>query len=158
MLEAQRIDRQYFQMDADDADLRAAQKAGVKMITQQSFADPGVTPQSAIHYRERAAKYVGGHDKLEEFSRLFLVPGQDHCIRGPGVAGSANPPMPTVEEWLDVLVDWVEKGKAPEQVIGHSVDNTVSRPICLYPKIAKYDGSGHVNKASSYTCEGEIHQ
>lgn len=156
MLEARRIDKEVFHMDSDNPDLRPAMNAGVKMITYHAFADPGVVPQSAINYHLKAADIVSGADKLDEFSRLFLVPGQDHCVRASGVAGSGNPPIPTVEEWLDLLVDWVENDKAPGHIIAHSVDNAASRPICKYPKMAKYDGAGDVDKASSYTCEAHF--
>lgn len=156
ILEAERLDKEVFHMDSDNPDLRPAMNAGVKMITYHALADPGVAPQSAINYYLKAADIVGGADELDKFSRLFLVPGQDHCLRSSGVAGSGNPPIPKVEEWLDLLVDWVENDKAPGQIIANSVDNTASRPICKFPKMAKYDGAGDVNKASSYTCEAHF--
>jgi feruloyl esterase len=153
MLDAQRLDKEIFHMDSDDPDLRVAKQAGVKMITYHALADPGVAPQNTISYYHKVADFVGGVDELDDFYRLFLVPGQDHCVRGPGVAGSANPPIPTVEEWLDLLVTWVENGEAPDHIVAHSVDNTATRPICKYPKIPRYDGHGRVDEASSFTCE-----
>ncbi|KAJ4171203.1 hypothetical protein NW754_007349 [Fusarium falciforme] len=156
ILDLERIDAENFQMASNDPDLRPAKKAGAKMITYHALADPGVAPQSSISYYHKSAGVIG-RDKVNDFHRLFLVPGQDHCIRASGVAGSGNPPIPTVEEWLELLVNWVENGKAPDHIIAHSVDNAASRPICMYPRMAKYKGHGDVSKASSFNCEGSFY-
>ncbi|RSL80796.1 hypothetical protein CEP51_006286 [Fusarium floridanum] len=138
-----------FQMASNDPDLRPAKRAGVKMITYHALADPGIAPQNSIEYYHKSCDIIGS-DEIDDFHRLFLVPGQDHCIAASGVVGSANPPIPTVEEWLDLLVNWVEEDKAPDHIIAHSVDNTVTKPICKYPRLAKYKGREDVNKASRY--------
>ncbi|RSM16698.1 hypothetical protein CDV31_004470 [Fusarium ambrosium] len=143
-------------MASNDPDLRPAKRAGVKMITYHALADPSIAPQNSIEYYNKSCDIIGS-DEIDDFHRLFLVPGQDHCIAASGVVGSANPPIPTVEEWLDLLVNWVEEDKAPDHIIAHSVDNTVTRPICKYPRLAKYKGREDVNKASSYNCEGSFY-
>lgn len=139
-------------MDADDPDIVSLRESGAKMLTYHAFADPGVAPQSGISYCHRSAKVLGGEEEALDTHRLFLVPGQDHCIRSRGVPGDVEPPIPTIKQWLDFVVDWVEEGIAPEQVVAESVDNTASRPICVYPDLPEYDGEGNVTDASSFSC------
>ncbi|KAH7124890.1 hypothetical protein B0J13DRAFT_628199 [Dactylonectria estremocensis] len=80
MLEAERIDAEFFQMASNDPDLRAAKEAGVKMITYHALADPGVAPQNSISYYHESSELIG-RDKVDDFHRLFLVPGQDHLLK-----------------------------------------------------------------------------
>ena len=78
--------------------------------------------------------------------RLFMVPGMLHCTGGPG---------PSSFDALGALEDWVEKGRAPERVVAsHSTNGTVdrTRPLCVYPKVAVYSGSGSTDAAESFTC------
>jgi len=81
--------------------------------------------------------------KTQEYARLFMVPGMYHCMGGPG------PNFPVVNALMS-LVNWVEQGVAPETII--ATNGVMTRPLCVFPKVAKYNGSGHSNDATSFTC------
>ena len=79
-----------------------------------------------------------------DFSRLFLIPGMAHCQGGAAT-----------DSWggLGALVDWVEKGQAPQRIVAHgtAVFPGRTRPLCPYPAYAHYDG-GNVEDAASFGC------
>ena len=152
MLKCRELDATFEKMDADDADLRPFQQTGNKILVYHGLADPGVAPQSSVHYYQESCKYTGGLGKTQEFHRLFLIPGMGHCFRSRGTAGNANIPIPSLEEMFEVLTTWVEKDQAPKSILATSVDGKVSRPICMYPGLPKYNGSGDVSSASSFSC------
>jgi feruloyl esterase len=75
-----------------------------------------------------------------------MVPGMFHCNGGPG-CGSVD--------WLAVVVDWVENGKAPAQIVGahaESGKSTRTRPLCPYPQVARYKGTGSIDEAVNFSC------
>jgi len=91
---------------------------------------------------------MGGGEDTTDFARLFLAPGVNHSGGGPG----AKPADP-----LGQLVDWVENGKAPNSLNGVVRDPstgavTATRAICMYPKVAVYNGHGSTTEASSFSC------
>jgi Tannase and feruloyl esterase len=94
---------------------------------------------------------MGGAEKTSEFARLFLAPGVAHCGGGTG-------PQPTGV--LDALLAWVEDGRAPETLTAVKRDQagavTRSRPLCQYPLVAKYKGSGSTDDAASFVCSREF--
>jgi feruloyl esterase len=91
---------------------------------------------------------MGGAAATDSFARLYLAPGAQHCASAAGPA-PAGP--------LAAVVSWVEHGKAPRSILGTVTDPatgvvTSSRPLCMYPLVSKYKGSGNPNVAGSYTC------
>ena len=75
-----------------------------------------------------------------------MVPGMGHCSGGPG---------PDRFDALAALEDWVERGIAPETIVASKVvdDEVVrTRPLCAYPEMAVYDGSGSTDAAASFSC------
>jgi feruloyl esterase len=81
-----------------------------------------------------------------DFFRLFMVPGMFHCGGGVGTNtfDAATP-----------LLKWVESGAAPEQIAATRVlEGKVvrSRPLCAYPQVARYKGSGSIDEASNFAC------
>jgi len=128
------------------------------MLTYHGLSDPLVSSQSSIDYYTRTAHLLGGDAATQQFHRLFMVPGMGHCIgigsvNGiTGVSPRANPPLLTAGQMYNALVDWVEHGNAPTTITVTTADNTVSRPLCMYPKKLTYV-SGDVNAAASYTCK-----
>jgi feruloyl esterase len=88
-------------------------------------------------------------DKTQKYARLFMVPGMYHCSGGPG---------PNVFDALTPLVTWVETGVAPEKIVATKfVSDTppavqMTRPLCVFPKVAKYNGSGSTSIAANFTC------
>jgi len=125
-------------------DLDTFRRSGGKLLTLVGMNDQLIMPRGVVHYyREMAARY-GNHDKpdferLQKFYRLFRVPGAGHC----GVPNA-----------LSTLVNWVENGVAPEQIIQQS--GTRTRPMCPYPQKAIYNGSGSTDDAANFSCGGNL--
>jgi feruloyl esterase len=160
-------------LNANTADLEEFKSHGGTLILAHGFADPRSPTLNTIAYYERliaSQTLEDGHGQQEreealrrtkEFARLFLFPGVGHCRDGAG-PDSANGdlfPGPLTEKIarvaLDPLVQWVEQGIAPDQMIAYHVTNNVqdfSRPICAYPALARYKGRGDTTKASSFRC------
>ena len=97
---------------------------------------------------------------MQDFYRLYMVPGMGHCGGGIGPNNFGNgfststDPAQNIFAALEV---WVEKGTPPERLIGsgQSVTDrgkTLTRPLCVYPQVARYRGTGDPNEASSFTC------
>lgn len=129
-----------------DPDLQAFASHGGKLLMWHGLADFGVMPEGSMDYYERVQALMGpGH--TQQFLRLFMAPGVDHC-------GGGNGPQPTGQ--FDDLVNWVESGKAPSTIDAVKRDAsgvvTEERPVCAYPRVARYKGSGDPNAASSYRC------
>ena len=128
-------------LDATSTDYSAFKASGGKMIIYHGWNDPALSALATIgHYEEAGRQDV----ELEEYIRLFLLPGVLHCGGGPG---------PGMADWLQVVRDWVEKGIAPDRVIViKSKENkeTMSRPVFPYPKKAVYDGIGNPDKEASF--------
>jgi feruloyl esterase len=91
---------------------------------------------------------MGGASETAAFARLFLAPGAAHCAGGPG-------PQPTGV--LDALLSWVEDGAAPDTLMAVRRDETGaitrSRPLCPYPRVARYRGTGSTDDARNFVCE-----
>ncbi|GID97635.1 tannase [Amorphoplanes digitatis] len=130
-----------------DPDLRAFQRSGGKVLIWHGQADQLIFPQGTVDYYERVVAAIGGTQRTEDFARLFLAPGVDHCAGGPG-------PQPA--DPLGALIGWVERGQAPGTLAGvvRDADGRIvrSRPICRYPEVAAYRGRGPVTEAASFVC------
>jgi len=130
--------------NATNPDLSAFRKRGGKMIIYSGWSDTAITGLSVVGYYED----VLGHDKTAEAdTRLFMMPGVEHCFGGPG---------PSFVNCLTEIDKWFETGTAPEQVTAYWLDGKMqpngSRPVCAYPKVAKYDGKGDTRDVSSFKC------
>jgi feruloyl esterase len=155
-------------LNATSTDLSEFREHGGKLLMYHGWADPLIPPQSSINYFNalvangrggfQQASFGGdGNPQLQRtqsYARLFMVPGMYHCSGGPG---------PNVFDALTPLVSWVETGAAPETIAATKfVDDTppavqMTRPLCLYPKIAKYRGSGNTNIAANFICVADEH-
>jgi feruloyl esterase len=130
----------------DDPDLAAFRDRGGKAIVWHGWSDQLITAHGTVDYYRRVQARMGGVEQTAEFLRLFMAPGVTHCAGGAG-------PQPTGQ--LEALVAWVEDGRAPETILATRSDqNGVarSRPLCRYPLVAKYDGSGSTDEAANFTC------
>ncbi len=117
---------------------------GGKLIFYHGVSDPWFSAKETINYYERL-QGANGPEPVSNWSRLFLVPGMGHC--GGGERTLDNFDMVTA------IVNWVEKGQAPEQVVAKGVSAPgESRPLCPWPSHAEYTGSGDPKSASSYRC------
>lgn len=130
----------------DDPDLSGFAASGGKLLTWQGQADQLVPTQGTVDYRERVEQAMGGTKRVDQFYRLFLLPGVEHCGGGSGLQ-AADP--------LGALVNWVEKGQAPRTLAVSGPDangKTAHRDICSYPQQTRFAGHGDVAAASSYRC------
>jgi hypothetical protein len=118
---------------------------GGKLLFFHGDSDPWFSPLDTLDYYKSLAAANGGADKVAQWSRFFFVPGMQHCGGGPALDRF---------DMLSAVVDWVEKGEAPESVIatGKAFPGR-SRLLCAYPKHAQYTGSGDTQDARNFRCE-----
>ena len=158
--------------NANNADLSAFERHGGKLVLYHGWADSLVPPQDDINYflrvaaahNESVANGYGGLTKTLQSSRLFMAPGMGHCFGGPGpnvFGGADNPggPADPAHNVLLALQRWVEHGQAPDQIIAtkYPADNltqppAMTRPLCVFPKVPIYSGSGDTTDAASFVC------
>jgi feruloyl esterase len=134
-------------LDATDANLAAFEQRGGKLIHYHGFSDPDVPPEASIHYYENVTRTLGGQGRVATFYRLFMVPGMGHCGGGPGT---------TSFDMLSPLEQWVEQARVPEKIIAARVtDGRISRtrPLCPYPQVAQYRGTGSTDDAGNFDCK-----
>ena len=151
-------------VNASSADLNAFKARGGKLLMYSGWADPTGPPTDAINYYKRVEEVVGGRQQSESFFRLFMVPGMAHCGGGPGpnffggFGPAASPPEVIKDPEHDVLsalVEWVEKDVAPDRIVAsHATNEKIdrTRPICPYPKVARWKGIGSSDNANSFSC------
>ncbi|HWE15658.1 MAG TPA: tannase/feruloyl esterase family alpha/beta hydrolase [Hyphomicrobiaceae bacterium] len=136
-------------------DLDEYRRHGGKLLTFVGANDQLIMPRGVInYYREMAARYGRHNDpdfkNLQRFYRLFRGPGVGHCAGGVG---------PQPQNLFNALVDWVEKGVAPETILaqgGQGAPPTRTRPLCAYPQTAIYNGTGSTDDAASFHCGGNL--
>jgi hypothetical protein len=131
-------------VNATNPDLSRFRRKGGKLIMTYGWADPVLQPLVGVHYYEQAMSRNG--PDTPQFFRLFMVPGMSHC--GGGVATDRY-------DAVTALVDWVEKGKAPQSLRAARVVNNKevrSRPLCPYPQVARYQGHGSIDDAANFRC------
>jgi len=119
---------------------------GGKLLMYHGWSDPQVTPVNSVSYYKDVLKAVGNGSAGKSIA-LFMVPGMNHCAGGPGT---------DTFDRVKVMEDWVEKGIAPKKIVAsHSTNGVVdkTRPLCPYPQVAKYNGSGDMNDAANFSCK-----
>jgi len=148
-----------------ETDISPFRDGGGKLIMYHGWADPGLSPfESVNYYRDvfTTLSFVkngddghghGGDDGhgddrgTTRFFRLFMVPGMYHCAFGPG---------PNVFDTVTPLAQWVETGIAPSSIVAsHSASTGAigrTRPLCPYPRVARYKGTGSINDAANFAC------
>lgn len=117
---------------------------GGKLIIYHGWADQLIAPMNSVNYYHSVLKTVGAPAKQD--MRLFMVPGMQHCRGGEG---------PNVFDMMPAISQWTEGGKPPAEVIAaHKTKGTVdrTRPLCPYPQIAKYKGTGTIDEAANFVC------
>jgi len=134
-------------MNSTDPNLKPFFSHNGKLLIYHGWADSNVSPLNTIKYYKSVEDTLGGASKTSNNIRLFMEPGMGHCGGGEG---------PNVFDKVGTLDQWVEQGKAPEKIIAsHSTAGKVdrTRPLCPYPQIAKYKGSGSIDEASNFACQ-----
>jgi feruloyl esterase len=134
-------------MNATDPNLKPFFSHNGKLLIYHGWADSNVSPLNTIKYYKSVEDTLGGASKTSNNMRLFMEPGMGHCGGGEG---------PNVFDKVGTLEQWVEQGKAPEKIIAsHSTAGKVdrTRPLCSYPQVAKYKGSGSIDEAVNFACQ-----
>lgn len=129
---------------AENPDLTPFRNQGGKLLLVHGLADQLIVPQTSINYLEQVQSRMGGAKATSKFMRLFLAPGIDHYVLGPG-------PVPS--GIFDAVVSWVEEGKAPERITAikqKSGKIIRTRPLFPYPHVARYSGSGSTDDAANF--------
>ena len=124
--------------------------SGGKLIAYHGWADPQISPSNVTQYYDRVAQVHGGRENIHDSFRLYMAPGMAHCGGGPG---------PNSFDSLTALENWVENGQAPDEIVAAHQSNGVidrSRPLCPYPEVAVYDGTGSSDEAENFSCEIEL--
>ncbi|MDX2853746.1 tannase/feruloyl esterase family alpha/beta hydrolase [Streptomyces sp. PA03-3a] len=130
----------------DDPDLSAFRDSGGKLLSWHGQADQFIPAQGTVAYRKDLERTMDGAKKVDDFYRLFLAPATVHCGLNSGDGTTDD---------LGALRTWVEHGKAPKTLPATLVDSAgqeVSRDLCSYPAVSRYDGHGDPDKASSFRC------
>ncbi len=157
------IEKTASDLDATNPDLSRFASRGGKLIVYHGWNDPAISPWNSIEYYESVEKKMG-EKETESFMQLYMVPGMEHCIGGPGPNSFGQLGLPTAKGskfgLFDALEDWVEKDVLPTDIVatkyasgpqgGNKV--TMTRPICPYPMVAKYKGTGDTNDSSNFVC------
>jgi feruloyl esterase len=134
-------------IEASNPNLSAFKARGGKLLLWHGWADPGPAPENTINYYTQAAGATGGGSP-EDWMRLFLMPGVAHCGGGVG---------PDQADFLGAMERWREQGVAPAQITasrnpGREGRSPMTRPLCPFPQVARYMGTGSTNEASSFIC------
>jgi feruloyl esterase len=131
-------------IDAIDPNLEPFFRHKGKLIMYHGWSDQLIAPGNSVNYYGSVAKKTGS--KSVDEIRLFMAPGMAHCAGGEG---------PNTFDMVSAMEQWVEHDHAPEQIVAsHSQNGTVdrTRPLCPYPQIARYKGSGSIDEAANFTC------
>jgi feruloyl esterase len=138
-------------VDADvdelDAHLGPFATHGGKLLLYQGWADQQVAPRSTIDFYDSVLALSAAAAPAPEWIRLFMVPGMGHCRGGEG---------PDTFDKIGLLERWVEHGAAPVRIVAeHRTAGTVdrTRPLCPYPQVARYTGSGSIDEESNFSCQ-----
>jgi hypothetical protein len=117
---------------------------GGKLIFFHGLSDPAFSSLDTLQYFDAMAQANGGAGLVDSWSRVFLIPGMNHCAGGPALDSF---------DALGAVVKWVEQGTAPDSIIATGTYFPGrSRPLCPFPKYAKYKGSGDPQDASNFVC------
>ena len=132
-------------LNAIDPDLRKFKGRGGKLLLYHGWNDQLIAPENTINYYDSVLAKIGGQQG--DWIRLFMAPGMNHCAGGAG---------PNAFDAVAALEQWVERKQAPEQIVAsHSANGKVdrTRPLCPYPQVATYKGSGSIDDAVNFICK-----
>jgi feruloyl esterase len=137
---------EYLIMNATDPHLEKFVARGGKLLMYHGWADQNVSPFNTVQYFQ-SVQVALGPGRTDKSIRLFMAPGMGHCGGGDG---------PNTFDKIGALDRWIEEGKAPDSIIashstGGKIDRT--RPLCPYPQVAQYKGSGNIEEAANFTCK-----
>ena len=137
------VDKVKTGLDATNADLSAFVGHGGKLLIYHGWSDPGIPPRNSVNYYETVLKAT---KNASDSVRLFMVPGMAHCGGGDGTS---------TFDMVAAVNTWVETKTAPDAIpAAKMADGKVvrTRPLCAYPAVATFKGTGSTDDASNFTC------
>ncbi len=147
---AEAVNKELGHLNATDSDLSVFKDNGGKIIFWSGTADGIPHSEDLINYYESVQDTMGGPQSTKDFARLFMAPGVHHCGGGPG---------PNHFDLIDALDTWVVNKKAPQRIVATKFTNDDprqsvlrTRPLCPYPEVARWNGSGNIDDASNFVC------
>ncbi|MEO8755538.1 MAG: tannase/feruloyl esterase family alpha/beta hydrolase [Casimicrobiaceae bacterium] len=134
-------------LNATSPDLRAFFARGGKLLMYHGWSDMLIAPRNSVNYYTSVVNAAGTPPNVRDSIRLFMEPGVGHCTGGDG---------PSNFDRIPLIEAWVEQGKAPDRIVAArltagKVDRT--RPLCPYPQVAIYLGTGDSNDAANFVCK-----
>jgi feruloyl esterase len=152
-------------LNATDPNLKAFKAHGGKLILYHGWSDAALPPVNTINYFESVVAKMGLRE-AGSFVRLYMVPGMQHCGGGPGPnsfgSSVTSTPADAQHDMSMAIERWVEQDIAPDQVIASKRQGldpksaiTRTRPLCPYPQVAHYKGSGSTDDAANFVCTME---
>jgi len=142
-----RLDSTMAMFSPTSPDLSGLRARGGKLLLYHGWSDPGISAFGTLRYYESAVQHAGARQSADSIA-LFVVPGMHHC--------QGNGPGPNTFDMLTALETWVERGTAPTRVVAwHTANGVVdrTRPVCRYPNVARYSGTGSIDAAENFRCE-----
>lgn len=134
-------------LNATDPDVKKFVGRGGKLLLYHGWSDQLISPQNTIDYYRSVMSTLGGAPNTAGAVRLFMVPAMAHCAVGEGTSSF---------DTLSAMERWVEQGKAPDQIVASHLTSGVAdrtRPLCPYPQVAQYKGTGSTDEAASFACK-----
>lgn len=149
-------------LNAVDPDLERFEKRGGKLVMYHGWNDAAISPHNSVNYFRQVQQQMG-EAQTERFLRLYMVPGMQHCIGGAGPTSFGQLGTDTVKGnkhgIYDALEQWMERGTAPGSIVATKYSTgeknrvaIMTRPLCAYPEIAMYKGSGASNDSDNFVC------
>ncbi len=131
---------------AVDPNLTAFAQRGGKLLTYHGWSDQNIAPQASVNFYARALAATKAPAKGSSWLRLYMVPGMGHCSGGEG---------PDTFDMMSPLDSWVDKGTLPQRIEASKITAgkvTRTRPLCPYPQVARYKGTGSIDEAANFAC------
>ena len=131
---------------AVDPNLTAFAQRGGKLLMYHGWSDQNIAPQASVNFYTRALAATKAPAIESLWLRLYMVPGMGHCSGGEG---------PDTFDMMSALDSWVDRGTLPQRIEASKITAgkvTRTRPLCPYPQVARYTGTGSIDEAASFAC------